>query len=259
MLTWGAFNVVGASPEDHARIKAEQERIVDKIDQEICDLGFEHDAKGNRGKVYLYCLETRCPRTGYMVPMAPSWVISKKRNVIARLVPDHDNMRYDIEIRTGVSDAEMKAADKGTIRNGRLHHEILQDNLGVPIRDIRGDDKDDEGKTRNRLRPWELSDIRPRSDDIWQERLYAIQWMDADDMREGKASPRTWFAAPTGTDLAREEEVAEYVERHLDEWQAAGLVPDMEIRDTIRASRSENVAGLTGITYLRRVILFFFK
>ena len=245
MLTWGAFNVVGAAPEDYARMKAEQERIVSEIDREICAMGVEHDSDGNRGKVYLYCLETRCPWTGWMVPMAPSWVISKKRNVIARLVPDHAGRRYDIEILTGVSDQELAEAAFGTVREGRLHHPELGDDLGIAIKEIRGDYKDEGGVNRNRLRPWEITDIRPREGDIWQERLYAIQWMDAKDIASGKSHPRTWFAAPTEEDLAREEEVAAYVERNLVEWQASGIVPDMEIEPGNKTDEPIRTRGWT--------------
>ena len=48
---------------------------------------------------------------------------------------------------------------------------------GVEIKTIRGDYRDAEGDNRNRLRMWEKSDFVPRPDDIWQERLYAIQWI----------------------------------------------------------------------------------
>jgi hypothetical protein len=50
----------------------------------------------NRAKAYLYCLETRCPKSGWMVPMAPSWVISKNYRTVARLVPDPANRRFQI-------------------------------------------------------------------------------------------------------------------------------------------------------------------
>jgi hypothetical protein len=66
-------------------------------------LGIEHDEYGNRAKAYLYCLETRCPETGWMVPLSPSWVISKTRNVVAKLIPDHANKRFDIIVVSGVS------------------------------------------------------------------------------------------------------------------------------------------------------------
>lgn len=245
MLTWGAFNIVGADKDDHERMKAEQEAIVSKIDREICDLGVEHDEKGNRGKVYLYCLETVCPRTGYKVPMAPSWVISKKRNVIAKLIPDHDAKRYDIEIHTGVSADEMKAAEMGTVRKGRLYHEVLDDPLGIAVKEIRGDYKDAEGKNQNRLRKWEKSDFVPREDDIFTERLYCIQWMDASDIAAGKKNPRTWFAAPTEDDFKREAFIVDFVGKHLAEWQEKGWVPDMEIEPGAETTRLNRERGWT--------------
>ena len=248
MLTWGSFNIVGATPEDHLRMKTEQERIVAEIDEDIISMGLEHDSNGNRAKVYLYCLETRCPRTGWMVPLAPSWLISKGRNgrnVIARLVPDHINKRYEIEILTGVSDEDSRAAEQGTVRSGKLYHEILDDPLGVSIKDIRGDYRSEDGTNKNRLRFWEVDDFRPREDDIWQERLYAIQWIDGKDLISGKGNPRTWFAAPTEEDLAREEDVAEYVERNMAAWQSAGFIPEMEIEPGNKTDEPIRTRGWT--------------
>jgi len=67
------------------------------VDREITALGIEHDEQGNRAKAYLYCLETRCPHTGWMVPLAPSWIVSKQRNVIAKLIPNYEQKRFEIE------------------------------------------------------------------------------------------------------------------------------------------------------------------
>lgn len=229
MLSWASFNIVGASPDRHAEIVREMRQIANRVDKAITDMGIEHDADGNRAKLYLYCVEVRCPRTSWMVPVSPTWMISKKRNTIARLIPDHVNKRYEIEILNGVTDEEVEAAEVGTLRSGRLHHPMLNDDLGVSIKEIRGDFRDDEGASGNRLRPWEKDDVLPRPDDIFQERLYAIQWMDGKDIKKGKANPRSWFASVTVEDLAREEEVTEYVERHLAEWQRNGFVSDMKI------------------------------
>ena len=52
-------------------------------------------------KVFLYCVEVRCPQTGWMVPLS-KLVISKGYHVVAELVPDPMNRRYDIQIRSGV-------------------------------------------------------------------------------------------------------------------------------------------------------------
>lgn len=245
MLTWGSFNIVGASAEQHAQMVKVQEQALKAIDDEIVSLGIEHDKDGNRAKVFLYCLEMKCPRTGYMVPMAPSWVVSKKRNVIARPVPDHENKRYDIEIIEDAPASEMEEAAKGTVRSGRLYHPVLNDDLGIAIKDIRGDYKDVDGANRNKLRLWDKSDFRPREEDIWQERLYCIQWMNGEDIKAGKKNPRTWFAAPTEADLEREDRVIEIVEEKLADWQKAGFAPDMEIEPGYNTSQPIRERGWT--------------
>ena len=191
MLTWGSFNIVGADPISYAEMKNDQERVVADIDSEISAMGIEHDGKGNRGKAYLYCLETRCPRTGYMVPLLPTRVLSSRRfDAIVELTPDHENRRYDISVRFGVSKEELSAASDGTVQSGRLYHEVLEDPLGVSIKEIRGDFKDEAGVGRNRLRRWTKEDFSPREDDIFQERLYAIQWINGEDIKKGKSNPR---------------------------------------------------------------------
>ena len=237
MLTWGAFHMIGATPDEHQRMLAEQRRISSDIDRFICELGIEHDFDGNRAKVFLFCIEAKCPRTEWMVPMAPSWVLSRQRNVIARLIPDHQRMRYDIEIVTVSSDEEMQDASHGTIQNGRLVHTMLGDQLGAEIGEIRGDGQDDEGNNQNALRRWEKSDFEPRPGDIYQERLYAIQWMDAADLAKGKTRPKTWLAAPSEEDFARETKVREIVSQNFSQWQRSGFVPDMEITSGYNTSQ----------------------
>ena len=227
MLTWGALNIIGASPERRAEIERAQREVVKAVDKEITALGIEHDSQGNRAKAYLYCLETRCPQTGWMVPMAPSWVISKNRNVIARLVPDHANKRFDIEICTGVSADEMRTAELGTVRDGNLVYELDGKTYRTPIKTLRGDYRDADGNTANRLRRWENHDFKPLPDDIFQERLYCIHWITRESLN--KKRKEAFFAAVTEDDLDRERKVGEYVEKHLACWQEDGLAPDMAI------------------------------
>jgi len=52
----------------------------------------------------------------------------------------------------------------------------------TPIKTLRGDYKDTNGNNANRLRLWEKHDFKPRTDDIFQERLYCIQWITADSL-----------------------------------------------------------------------------
>ena len=245
MLTWGAFNIVGASSDEHEQMQVRQALMMKKINTEITELKVEHDTSGNRAKVFLYCLETKCPRTEWMVPLAPSWVISKPRRIIAQLIPDQENKRYDFRIVENASDQDMNDADQGTVRNGRMYHPILQDSLGISIKEIRGDYKDDKSNNRNALRLWEKHDFMPRPNDIWQERLYAIQWLDGEDIKERKANPRTWFAVPTQDDLDREEQVRDIVAENLSDWQEQGLVPDMEIQPGNKTTELIRTRGWT--------------
>ena len=229
MLTWGGKEIIGASSERIKAIRKALRETALKTISEIEELGFERDAKGNRAKAYLYCLEIKCPYTGWMVPLAPSWIISKKRNVIARLNPDFAHKRYDIEVVTNVSQAEMDDADLGTLRDNRLFHQALNGELGPSVKEIRGDRKGQNKKNINSLRLWDIEDVVPRQDDIFQERLYAVHWMDGSDLAKEKANPRTWFSAPTEHDLEVEGAIIKLVEANIASWQEEGLVPDMEI------------------------------
>ena len=71
MLTWGAFNIVGGSDESREKLAKDQQELVDRVQAEIDQLGVETDGDGWRAKVFLYCVEARCPQTGWMVPLLP--------------------------------------------------------------------------------------------------------------------------------------------------------------------------------------------
>jgi putative DNA methylase len=243
MLTWGALNIVGAEAATREKIQAGQRAVAEAVDREITDLGIEHDAHGNRAKAYLYCLETHCPQTGWMVPMSPSWVISKTRSVIARLVPDHRNKRFVIDIITGVSKADMETAAKGTVQDGELVYTLDGETYRTPIKTLRGDYRMADGTTGNRLRYWEKSDFMPHPDDIFQERLYAIQWITKRTL--GKSRQETFFAAVTDEDLEREKKVEHIVEENLITWQERGLVPDMAIEPGAKTDEPIRTRGWT--------------
>lgn len=235
MLTWGALHIVGADEATRREIEQAQREVAAAVDQEITKLGIEHDEHGNRAKAYLYCLETRCPHTGWMVPMAPSWVISKTRNVVAKLIPNPEHKRFEIEIVSGVSEAEMKAAAKGTVQDGDLVYVLDGEEYRTPIKTIRGDYRLPDGTTGNKLRRWEKHDFMPRPDDIFQERLYCIQWITAETL--GKSRQETFFASVTPADLERERKVEQIVRENLAAWQEAGLVPDMPIEPGYNTSQ----------------------
>jgi adenine-specific DNA methylase len=215
----------------------------------------------NRAKAYLYCLETECPKTGWRVPMAPSWLISKNYRTCARLRPKHEHKRFAIEILAGASDAELEAAAKsGTVGDRALNYELDGRTHVTSMEAIRGEirlkrryrDQDEERRDHerfaaaankysetaaNELRRWERSDFVPRDGDIFQERLYCIQW--------SRPDGSFFYAAPTAGDLAREAEVEDIVRRNLAEWQAEGLVPDTPIESGDKTDEPIRTRGWT--------------
>ena len=111
MLTWGAFHVVGASEEKRKELAKKQKKLVEKVQGEIDRLGIESDGHGERAKVFLYCIETTCPQTGWSVPLLPSLIISKNQKVIARLIPDKVNKRYRMNLSQKSLDPEVYQAE----------------------------------------------------------------------------------------------------------------------------------------------------
>jgi len=237
MLTWGAFHIVGETTENRVKLEQDQQKMVRQVQTEIDRLGIESDGKGWRAKAFLYCFEVRCPQSDWLVPLIPSFVISKPRtgkkiNVIAELVPDPKNKRYDIAICAGVNDKQLSAAEQGTIgREGKygeayLIHQVEGVTFKTKISTLRGDYQKHDGTIDNRLRLWAKNDFKPQPEDIFQERLYCVQWMRQ--KKNGKGYDYE-FRAVTSEDLEREYIVEEYIDKNLDDWQIKGWVPDMRI------------------------------
>lgn len=257
MLTWGAMNVIGASPKRKQEIEAAQKQVADVVNQEITALGIEHDQHGNRAKSYLYCLETKCPETGWLIPMSPSWVISKLKNVIAKLVPNHDHRCFDIQVITNASAAEMKEAEKGTVRESALVYELDGKTYRTPIKTLRGDYKDADGNMKNRLRQWEKEDFSPRDGDIFQERLYAIHWITKETLHQNRQE--TFFTGVSEADLEKENLVNEIVRKNISTWQQSGLIPDMRIEPGYNTTQPIRERGWTYWHHLfnaRQLLLF---
>lgn len=232
MLTWGAFNVVGAPKVNREALKAGQREMVKQVQDEIDRLGVETDCKGWRTKAFLYCVETKCPQTGWMVPLISSFLVSKGHGVIAELMPDFTRKRYDINIRYGASEGLLADAESGTVRtDGRGQESYMIHTLnGVEYRTkistLRGDFRRDDGTTGNKLRLWEKNDFKPREGDIYQERLYAILWSK---QKVGAKSEDHEFRAVSSDDMKREEIVENFIAQKLADWQEQGWIPDMRI------------------------------
>lgn len=231
MLTWGTFNIVGASKEKRHEIDKAQKEMAKQVQREVDKLGIETDGNGWRAKAYLYCVEVKCPETGWMVPLIPSFIISRprtgvKNNVCVKLIPNSKEKRYEIEVIQWVSEKDLSEFSNGSIQNGEVVHSPDGVNIyRVKISTIRGDYKVDND-TKNNLRMWEKEDFMPLPNDIFQERLYCVQWVRPKQRGRGDEYE---FRSVTEDDLEREKKVVEYVYENFVDWQKNGYIPDMVI------------------------------
>ncbi|MDN7138070.1 DUF1156 domain-containing protein [Pseudidiomarina sp. 1ASP75-14] len=227
MLTWGAFNIVGGELTVREEIEQVQQNINERIDQKIKALGIENNENGDRAKAYLYCVEVTCPETGWKVPLSPSWVISPKQKTIAILEPDYETKSFKIIVESGVSNQALREAEKGTVQSSNMVFSLDGKTYRTPIKTLRGDYRTPEGISANKLRKWGVLDFKPREDDIFRERLYAIQWI----KKESVNSPRQsyFFTGVSPADLELEKAVDALIKENIENWQVAGLVSNMEI------------------------------
>lgn len=244
LLTWGALNIVGAGADARSRIEKDLKDLGTEVDRRMTELGVEHDSQGNKAKAYLYCLEVRCPHTGWMVPVSPTWVVSTKSNAVARLKPDHKLKRFNIDVVSGVTDEEIQSARLGTFQDGDVVYELDGEEYRTSIKTLRGDFKQSDKTIANKLRLWTKEDFMPRTDDIFQERLYAIQWIDASTGNEKRQ--RVFFTGVRQEDLDRENRLADIVRKNLVAWQSDGFVPDMAIEP---GDKTDELIRTRGWTY----------
>jgi putative DNA methylase len=245
MLTWGGFNIVGASSEERKVLALGHKELIKEVQREIDALGIESDGDGWRAKVFLYCLEATCTQSGgWSVPMLPTMVVSKGWAVVARLVPDFIKKRYDIELVQNATSEQLKAAETGTIQGGYLVHSIGAQEFRTKVSTLRGDYTTPDGEMRNRLRQWGKEDIAFRKSDIFRERAYAIQWQTTVEIN-GKAKTISEFRAITEADEVRDKNVLDCVLANLFHWQEKGYVPDAVIEVGDETGRLSKERGWT--------------
>jgi len=248
MLTWGAFNIVGGSEENRLKMASYQQKLVNCVQAEIDQLGIEADGNGWKPKAFLYCVEVQCQQSGWMVPLLSTRIVSKNKFVIAELVPDARNKRYEIFIRSGVSVKDMEGATHGTVRSdGKgqepyLLHTVDRIEYRSKISTLRGDYRKENGISGNKLRMWDKYDFKPRPGDIFQDRLYCVQWMRP--KKKGKGNEYQ-FRSVSPDDLKREQIVEYFLAERLPDWQFKGWVPDMRIESGAETTRLLRERGWT--------------
>ncbi|MGF1482569.1 MAG: anti-phage-associated DUF1156 domain-containing protein [Cyanophyceae cyanobacterium] len=241
MLTWGALNIIGASPEKRKEIEQAQQEVSEAVDREITKLGIEHNERGDRVKTFMYCLETCCPETGWKVPIAPSWAISKRHNVYAKLVPNYTKRCFDIKIVSDATKSEIEIADQGTYQNENLIYELDGKIYRTPLKTIRHENLIKDSEKQNSLRQWKQQDFKSFPEDIFQERLYCIQWSTKETL--GKSSPETYFSSVTEADIKREKLAEDIVKENIVFWQKEGLIPDMAIEPGAKTNEPIRTRG----------------
>jgi adenine-specific DNA methylase len=233
LLTWAALNILGGGEDVIEEVRRAQEQVFRAVDEQITEWGIEHNDLGWRADVYLYCAETRCPECGWLVPLAPSWVISEKYGVVAEWLPDEERKCYRVEIHEGVSQEHLERAERsGTVKDSRLH--CPHCGIDTPMEVV-----------RRHLRPWENDDVAPRPDDVFQERLYCIRWVETYVDADGKERTRRHYRAPTREDLRREEKVLALLKERFAAWQEKGYLPSRRIEPGDETSRLQRERGWT--------------
>jgi putative DNA methylase len=228
LLTWAALNINGASDEEIEKLKEFQEKIFNLADKQITEWGIEHNEQGHRANSYLYCHETICPECGYKVPLAPSWIIGKGTKTVA-LLKENKKMGFDIDIVSNASNEQIKKAESlATIENSNL--KCPHCNMTTPITTIRKDRKVNGG-VKYGLRKWGEKEFTPRENDVFQERLYCVRYVQEYLDDRGNVKTKRYYQAPTKEDLVREEKVIELLYEKFDEWQGKGYIPSTEIED----------------------------
>jgi adenine-specific DNA methylase len=213
LLTWASLNLIGGGESVQAEVMQAQEATFRAADQRIRGWGIEHNANGERADAYLYCVEVKPDGCDYYIPLAPNWLVAEKTRIVTKWKRVAGSDRLQSEV-LAVSERELalyKDKEGATVGDGRVI-DPFDSTRSWSVESLRGP---------GGLRLWTNEDLVPRPDDVFQERLYCIRWVDADGKRR--------YAAPDAEDLAREAKVLELLRKRFDEWQREGFIPSKAI------------------------------
>lgn len=209
LLTWASMNLLGGGNAVHGEIRRVQRQVFDAAHEQMNKWGIETNDKGERAEAFLYCAEVKPEGCDYFIPLAPTWVISEKYKIVTKWERLSGSDRLQ-PIVSAVSDDELalyKAKKGSTVSESRII-DPFNPSHSWSIEALRGP----QG-----LRRWTNVDVVPRHDDVFQERLYCIRWINDDGERR--------FAAPDAKDLEREAKVLDLLRSHFSDWQRDGYIP----------------------------------
>ncbi len=213
LLTWASLRLLGGGIEVQRQIKAAQTDVFSAADRQIIEWGIEHNARGERAEAYLYCVEAKPEGSPYYIPLAPGWLVGESTKAIIQWqrVTGSDRL-HPVHLTGTDSEVQLYKNKKGaTVVDSRVV-DPFDPNRTWSVEALRGADG---------LRRWTSDDVVPRPDDVFQERLYCIRWVDADGNRR--------YAAPDAEDLAREAQVVSLLRERFANWQLQGFIPSKPI------------------------------
>lgn len=241
ILTWAGINIIGGNESILNEINKLQNEVFDKCNKEILDWNIEVNEKGWRADSYLYCIEIESPLSGYKIPLSPAWILSEKFKVVAKLIPDHQNKCFDIEIIENADNETYKNAKNGTVKNGRFFDPIA--NEDIPIASIR------TNNNNSGLRLWNKEDFIPQKEDVFQERLYCIRYVEESIVTDKQGNEKIiytkHFCKPDKNDFKREEKVVSIVKDLFAEWQKNGYIPSLKIEEGYNTNQLVRERGWT--------------
>jgi putative DNA methylase len=229
LLTWGSVQLLGLSVTDQVNLNRALRQVYEDVDSQISDLGIEFSAKGERAEAYLYCVEVKPEGCDYFIPLAPSWLVSEKYRIVVDWQRAPGSTKLNPIVRE-VSDAELgeyKKKKGATFVGGRIV-DPFDGTRSWSIESIRGS---------NGLRLWVNDDFEPQPNDVFQERLYCVRWVDSQGNRR--------FSSPDQHDLEQEKRVSEELRRNFAEWQSQGFIPRKQISKGYNTDQPTRERGWT--------------
>lgn len=226
LLTWADLNILSKSDDNIVELKKFQEKVYLEVDKQINELGIEINEYGDIADAYLYCCEVVCPECKYKVPLAPSWIIGKGTKTVA-ILEDNTIDGFNINIIQGADNTYLKKAKENiTVRKNNMYCPHCKKE--TPIIALRNDHKDYYGNTVYGLRKWDKNEFIPSKNDVFNERLYCIRYVNKE-INNGKTRITRYYTKPTKEDFKREEKVIKILSEKFREWQEVGIIPSLEI------------------------------
>ena len=159
MLTWGAFHIVGGSVRARAEVAASSSRTSARGARRDRQLRRRDRRQGLACKGISLLSRGALPADGLDGSAAPLTHRELSEQAIAELVPDCETKRYDIIIRSGVSEKELAEAAQrhsptmDVVQDPYLDPYCRRSEYRTKISTLRGDYRKTDGTTGNRLRP----------------------------------------------------------------------------------------------------------